>query len=270
MGILERNNVNLSGQPEGRPIIFAHGFGCDQAMWRFVTPHFVDDHRVVLFDQIGCGGSDASAHDRRKYASLDGYVADLLGIIDELDLRDVVFVGHSVSAMIGVLASIARPEVFGALVLVGPSPRYIDDENYVGGFSTGDIDELLGSLESNYLGWSRAMAPVIMDNPDRPALADELEANFCRVDPVIARQFAQVTFRSDNRHDLEKVTVPTLVVQSARDVIACEAVGAFVHEQIPGSEMVVLDVSGHCPNLSHPEPTAAAIRQFITRVPATT
>lgn len=251
-------------------MLFAHGFGCDQAMWRFVTPEFVHDHRVILYDQVGCGGSDASAYDPKKYASLNGYVTDLLDIIDELDLHDVVFVGHSVSAMVGVLASIARPELFGALVLVGPSPRYINDASYVGGFSANDIDELLSSLDSNYLGWSRAMAPVIMDNPDRPGLAEELEANFCRVDPVIARQFARVTFRSDNREDLEKVTVPTLVVQSARDVIACEAVGAFVHEQIPGSEMIVLDVSGHCPNLSDPGPTASAVRQFITRVPAVT
>ena len=249
-------------------MVFAHGFGCDQAMWRFVAPHFAEDHRVVLFDHVGCGGSDASAFDPKKYASLDGYVSDVLEIIDEHGLRDVVFVGHSVSAIVGLLASIARPEAFGALVLIGPSPRYIDEDGYHGGFTAADIDELLQALDSNYLGWSRSMAPVIMDNPDRPELTDELETAFCRIDPAIARQFADVTFRSDNRDDLSKVSVPTLVVQSARDAIASEAVGAFVHEQIQGSEMDVLDVSGHCPNLSAPELTTEAIRHFIDKLPA--
>ena len=251
-------------------MVFAHGFGCDQAMWRFVVPNFVDDHQVVLFDHVGCGGSDSSAFDPKKYASLEGYVTDVLDIIDELALRDIVFIGHSVSAMIGVLASIQRPEAFGALVLIGPSPRYINDDGYVGGFGSTDIDELLSSLDSNYLGWSRSMAPVIMDNLDRPELAEELESSFCRVDPAIARQFASVTFRSDNREDLENVTVPTLVVQSARDVIASEAVGAFVHDRISGSEIVVLDVSGHCPNLSAPEQTSDAIRNFIVKQPVAT
>ncbi len=267
VGVIERNNVRVLGPSQGKAMIFAHGFGCDQEMWRLVSPRFADDHRVVLFDYVGCGGSDASAFDPTKYASLDGYVSDVIDIIDELGLSDVIFVGHSVSAMIGVLASIARPDLFGALVLVGPSPRYIDDDGYVGGFASADIDELLSSLDNNYLGWSRTMAPVIMDNRDQPELADELESSFCRVDPVIARQFADVTFRSDNREDLSKVAVPTLIVQSARDVIASQTVGGFVHQQISGSEMVVLDVSGHCPHLSAPEPTYEAIRQFVARVP---
>ncbi len=267
MGVAERNNVTVDGLADGRPIVFAHGFGCDQVMWRFVAPDFENDHKVVLFDHVGCGGSDASAFDPKKYASLNGYVADVLAIIDEYDLRNVVFVGHSVSAMIGVLASIERPELFDALVLIGPSPRYVDGDDYIGGFALDDIDELLSSLDSNYLGWSRSMAPVIMDNPDRPELTEELATSFCRIDPVIARQFANVTFRSDNRADLAKVTVPTLVVQSARDAIASQSVGTFVHEQIPESEMVVLDVSGHCPHLSAPEETSAEIRRFIDRTP---
>ncbi|NNE95158.1 MAG: alpha/beta hydrolase [Acidimicrobiales bacterium] len=244
-------------------MIFAHGFGCDQAMWRYVAPDFEADHRVVLFDHVGCGGSDTAAFEPRKYSTLDGYASDVLEIIDELGLRDVVFVGHSVSAMIGVLASVAKPDLFSALVLVGPSPRYIDDEDYYGGFAAADIDDLLASLESNYLGWSHSMAPVIMDNPDRPELANELAASFCRIDPAIAQQFAAVTFRSDNRDDLSKVNHPTLVVQSAQDAIASTAVGEFVHRQIPGSELVVLDVSGHCPNLSAPGQTSAAIANFI-------
>ena len=263
MGAVETNNVQVSGVPDGRPMVFAHGFGCDQQMWRHVTPAFVSDHRVILFDHVGCGQSDLSAYDPASYATLDGYAADVVAILDELDLDDVVFVGHSVSAMIGVLAARRRPERFGALVLVGPSPRYIDDDGYVGGFSEADIDELLDSLDSNYLGWSRAMAPVIMDNPDRPELGEELVESFCQVDPTIARQFAQVTFRSDNRADLPSVTLPTLVIQCERDAIAPVAVGAYVHEQIPDSEYALLGVAGHCPHLSAPDLTAAAIRSFL-------
>lgn len=263
MGAVETNNVHDAGVPDGRPMVFAHGFGCDQQMWRHVTPAFVDDHRVILFDHVGCGRSDPAAYDPATYASLDGYATDVLAILDELDLEDVVFVGHSVSAMIGVVAARRRPARFGALVLLGPSPRYIDDDDYVGGFSEADIDDLLDSLDSNYLGWSRTMAPVIMDNADRPELGEELVESFCQVDPIIARQFAQVTFRSDNRSDLPTVTSPTLVIQCARDAIAPVAVGTFVHEQIPDSEYVLLDVAGHCPHLSAPDLTAAAIRSFL-------
>jgi sigma-B regulation protein RsbQ len=246
-------------------MVLAHGFGCDQNMWRFVAPAFAGDHRVVLFDHVGAGGSDLSAYDPERYGSLDGYADDVLEICDELDLRELVFVGHSVSAMIGVLAAARRPERFGALVLVGPSPRYIDDEGYVGGFGEQDIEELLDALDSNYLGWSSQMAPVIMGNPDRPELGGELTASFCRTDPGIARQFARVTFTSDNRGDLARVDVPTLVLQCSDDVIAPTPVGEYVHRHIRGSEMVVLQATGHCPNLSAPDETAAAIRAFLRR-----
>jgi len=244
-------------------MVFAHGFGCDQNMWRFVAPAFADDHRIVLFDHVGAGGSDLAAYDFDRYGVLDAYADDLLEILRALDLRDVVFVGHSVSAMIGVLAANAEPERFGALVMVGPSPRYVDDDGYVGGFTADDIDELLGSLDSNYLGWSSAIAPVIMGNADRPELGDELTNSFCRTDPEIARQFAEATFRSDNRADLEDVRVPTLVLQCARDAIAPQEVGAYVHAAIPGSAFVLLDATGHCPNLSAPAATTAAIRSFL-------
>ncbi|NND74880.1 MAG: alpha/beta hydrolase [Ilumatobacter sp.] len=263
--VIERNNVKVSGVASGQPMIFAHGFGCDQQMWRWVVPAFEHDHHIVLFDHVGCGGSDASAYDPQSYGTLDRYAADVLELIHELDLRDVVFVGHSVSSMIGVLASIAEPDRFAGLVLVGPSPRYIDDGEYVGGFQASDIDELLDSLDSNYLGWSRAMAPTIMGNPDRPELGEELSESFCRVDPAIARQFARVTFLGDNRADLERVTVPTLVVQCSDDVIAPTAVGTYVHERIADSALEILDVSGHCPNLSAPDQTAEAIRRFVDR-----
>jgi sigma-B regulation protein RsbQ len=245
-------------------MVFAHGFGCDQNMWRNVWPAFADEHRVVLFDHVGHGGSDVSAFDPERYATLDGYARDVLDICAELELdSDVVFVGHSVSAMIGALAAAAEPERFARLVMVGPSPRYIDDDGYAGGFSRADIDGLLGSLESNYLGWSSAMAPVIMGNEDRPELGGELTASFCATDPAIAAHFARVTFLSDNRADLARVPTRSLVLQCSADVIAPHAVGEYVHAHLPDSELVLLAATGHCPNLSAPEETVAAIRAFL-------
>jgi sigma-B regulation protein RsbQ len=261
--VLTRNNVTLAGPPDGRVMVFAHGFGCDQHMWRFVAPAFADRFRTVRFDYVGAGGSDATAYDPERYATLDGYALDVLEICDALDVHDAVFVGHSVSAMIGVLAAGAEPDRFGALVLVGPSPRYLDDDDYVGGFAPDDIDGLLDSLDSNYLGWSRSMAPVIMGNPDRPELGAELTASFCRTDPEIQKRFARATFLADNRVDLGKVTVPTLVLQCSDDVIAPDAVGAYVHAHIPGSRLVRLAATGHCPNLSAPEETIGAIEAFL-------
>lgn len=263
MDVLTRNNVNVSGNPAGRPMLFAHGFGCDQNLWRHVVPAFAADYRIVLFDLVGSGGSDLSAYDRDRYSSLNGYANDVLEICEALDLRDVAFVGHSVSAMIGVLAAAEQPDRFSSLVLVGPSPRYVDDDDYTGGFSREDIEELLDSLDSNYLGWSSAMAPVIIGNPERPELGEELTNSFCRTDPEIASHFARVTFLSDNRQDLARVSVPALVLQCTSDVIAPESVGRYVHEHLPASELVLLDATGHCPNLSAPEETVAAMRPFL-------
>jgi sigma-B regulation protein RsbQ len=258
-----RNAVTVTGQEHGQPIVFAHGFGCDQNMWRFVAPEFEDSHRVVRFDHVGAGHSDLSAYDRDRYASLDGYADDVLEILRELDLTDVVFVGHSVSAMIGVLAAVQEPDRFAKLVLVGPSPRYIDDGDYIGGFQRADIEEMLESLDSNYLGWSSAMAPVIIGNPDRPELGDELTNSFCRTDPEIARHFARVTFLSDNRADLAKLRTPALILQCADDVIAPAVVGDYVHRELPGSRLVTMRATGHCPNLSAPGETVDAIRAFL-------
>jgi sigma-B regulation protein RsbQ len=259
-----RNNVQVHGPADGPPMVFAHGFGCDQNMWRFVWPEFADEHRIVLFDHVGHGRSDRSAFDRSRYATLDGYAADVLDICQELELTDVTFVGHSVSAMIGALAAVREPERFARLVLIGPSPRYTDDGDYVGGFTTDDIDGLLDSLDSNYLGWSSAMAPVIMGNPDRPELGEELDNSFCATDPEIAKHFARVTFLSDNRADLPQVRTPALVLQCSEDAIAPHAVGEYVHRHLPDSEMVVLRATGHCPNLSAPEETTDAIRAFLS------
>jgi sigma-B regulation protein RsbQ len=266
MSVTQRNNVQVRGRGT-RPMLFAHGFGCDQNMWRLVAPAFEDSYRTILFDYVGAGQSDVSAYNPVKYSTLDGYAADLLEICSELDLSDIVFVGHSVSAMIGVLAARRQPARFGALILIGPSPRYIDDVDYVGGFSRQDIEGLLDSLESNYLGWSSAMAPVIMANPDRPELGSELTNSFCRMDPAIAGQFARVTFLSDSRSDLPEVRTPTLVLQCSHDVIAPDAVGEYVHRHMPVSRLVTLNATGHCPNLSAPAETIAAINHFLLSGP---
>jgi sigma-B regulation protein RsbQ len=260
--VIERNNVHVRGAGD-RAMMFAHGFGCDQNMWRFVAPEFESDFEVVRFDHVGAGGSDLSAYDPRKYSTLSGYADDVVEIGRELNLNDAIFVGHSVSAMIGVLASLKAPGMFGRLVLVGPSARYIDDVGYVGGFSEKQIAELLEFLEDNHMGWSAAMAPSIMGNPDRPELGEELTNSFCRTDPEIAKAFARVTFTSDNRADLPKVSVPTLILQCKEDIIASSEVGEYVHDQIPGSKMVILDATGHCPNLSAPREVVAAIQAFV-------
>jgi sigma-B regulation protein RsbQ len=262
--VAQRNHVRVSGLPEGRPVVFAHGFGCDQNMWRFVAPDFEVDHRVVLFDHVGAGGSDLSAYDPEKYGSLSGYASDLVEICRELGRTDVVLVAHSVSAMIGVLAVARAPELFAALVMVGPNPRYVDDDDYRGGFSRADVVALLDSLDSNHLGWSTTMAPVIMGNPDRPDLSAELTNSFCRTDPRVARQFARVTFLSDNRADLAAVRIPTLVLQCSADVIAPDVVGEYVHRQIPGSVLTRLRATGHCPHLSAPADTIRAITAFVS------
>ena len=244
-------------------MVFAHGYGCDQDMWRFVAPDFEVDHRVVTFDHVGFGDSDLSAHDPARYRSLHGYASDVVEVMRDLGLTDAVFVGHSVSAMIGVLAHARAPELFGGMVMVGPSARYVDDEGYTGGFSREQIRQLLDDLDANHLGWSAAMAPLVMGNPDRPELGEELTASFCRTDPDVARQFARVSFLSDNRADLAGVDVPTLVLQCSQDVIAPETAGRYVHEQVRGSVFIQLAATGHCPHLSAPAETIAAIRAWL-------
>ena len=268
MDVLARHNVRVTGAGL-QPMIFAHGFGCDQNMWRFVAPAFEQEYKTVLFDYVGAGRSDLSAYDKRKYNTLHGYASDVLDICRALTLSNVIFVGHSVSAMIGALAAIKEPHRFDRLVMVAPSPRYVNDEGYVGGFGREDIEGLLESLDTNYLGWSSAMAPVIMGNPDRPELGEELSNSFCRTDPAIAAQFARVTFLSDNRNDLAQISVPTLVLQCSDDVIAPPPVGAYLRDHIPHSRLVNLAATGHCPNLSAPVETIAAIRGFLAETVVT-
>jgi sigma-B regulation protein RsbQ len=263
MKTTQRNAVTVTGNLDGQPMMFAHGYGCDQNMWRYVTPAFADTYQIVLFDHVGNGKSDLSAYDDERYSTLDGYATDVLEIIHEHDLRDVVFVGHSVASMMGVLAANREPERFAKLVLIGPSPRYIDEEGYVGGFGRSDIEDMLESLDSNYLGWSSAMAPVIMGNADRPELGDELTNSFCRTDPEIAKKFARVTFLSDNRDDLAKLRTPALILQCSDDVIAPSVVGDYVHKHTAGSTIFFMNATGHCPNLSAPAETVAAIKAFL-------
>ena len=262
MSIFQRHNIHVVGSGS-KTILFAHGYGCDQMMWRFLLPAFQDDYRLVLFDYVGAGKSDLSQYNRRKYGNLDGYADDILEIVDAVGGSSVIFVGHSVSAMIGVIAANRRPTAFERLILVAPSPRYIDDEDYIGGFSRQDVEALLRTLDENHLGWSRAIAPVIMKNEHRPELASELAESFCRTDPEVAKHFARVTFLSDNRADLRQVSVPSLVLQCSEDSIAPDAVGDFVHRQIPGSSFVKLRASGHCPHLSAPAETIASIRDYL-------
>ena len=262
MSVLTKNNVQVTGSGS-RAIVFAHGYGCDQGMWRHVAPAFADTHRVVLFDHVGSGGSELAAYDAGRYATLDQYASDLLDICDELDLSNVIYVGHSVSAMIGVLAAVRQPARFARLVLVGPSPCYLNDGDYVGGFTRPDIEGLLDFLDDNQVAWSQAIAPTIMGNADRPALGAELEASFCRCDPTVARQFARTTFLSDSRQALSQLRVPALILQCSDDAIAPLAVGDYVHAHLANSTLVRLRATGHCPNLSAPDETIAAIKAYL-------
>ena len=262
MTVLQRNNARIFGQGQ-QVMLFAHGFGCDQHMWRLVAPAFEDAYKVVLFDHVGAGLSELGAYRPAKYSTLDGYADDILEICDALNVTGGIFVGHSVSAMIGVLAAIKEPERFRKLILIGPSPCYINDGDYIGGFERADIEELLEFMDSNYLGWSSTMAPVIMSNADKPELGAELENSFCQTDPEIAKQFARTTFLSDNRDDLRMLHTPSLILQCSDDVIAPLPVGQYVHSNVAGSTLVVLEATGHCPHLSAPDETIAAIRAFL-------
>ena len=245
-------------------MVFAHGFGCDQNMWRFVAPAFADDYKVVLFDYTGCGKSDPAAFDESRYSSLDGYAQDVLDIVEALDLKDIVFVGHSVSGVIGMLASIRRPELFESLILIGPSPHYLNDPpDYAGGFDRADIEGLLDMMDKNYVGWASFLAPVIMKNPDRSDLAQELEVSFCSTDPVTARRFAETTFFSDNRDDLRRVETPSLIMQCSEDAIAPLEVGEYLRRMLPDSTLRIMRATGHCPHMSHPEETIQVMREYL-------
>lgn len=265
MSISKRNNVNIFGSGR-KTVLFSHGYGCDQIMWRYLVSAFDGDYRIVLFDHVGAGKSDLAQYSPERYSTLQGYADDVLEIIDAVSGAPVIFVGHSVSAMIGVLAANKRPEAFEALIMIGPSPCYINDGEYFGGFTKSDIDSLLQTLAENHLGWSKTMAPIIMKNDERPELASELAESFCRTDPEIAKDFARVTFLSDNRRDLASVSVPSLVLQCSEDSIAPLEVGDFVHKNVPGSVLIRLRATGHCPHLSGPVETIRTIKEYLGQV----
>ena len=263
MNVIQRNNVSSKGNGM-QVMLFAHGFGCDQNMWRFVAPAFEEDYKVVLFDHVGAGNSDLSAYSSEKYSQLEGYAADIVEMCEEMELEDIIFVGHSVSSIIGMLASLQKPGLFKSLIMVSPSPSYINEGDYVGGFTKEQITELMDSLDNNHLGWSMTMAPVMMANPQRGELSEELTNSFCRSNPEIAKEFARTTFFSDKRALLPEVIIPTLILQCSEDVIAPEEVGRYMYEKIKDSKLVMMEATGHCPNLSAPEETITAMKAFLS------
>lgn len=260
--VVKRNNVKVFGKGK-QPMLFAHGFGCDHNMWRFVTPAFENEFKIVLFDYTGSGNSDLSAYNNKKYSNLNGYADDILDICRALELEHIIFVGHSVSSMIGLLAAIREPYFFSNMIMVGPSPRYINDEGYVGGFERSDIESLLDTMDKNYIGWANFLGPAIMKNPERPELAEELIESFCSTDPVIARQFAEVTFYSDNRRDVPKLKQPTLIIQCSDDLIAPDSIGEYMHTHLQVSTLKIVKATGHCPHMSDPEETIAVIKEYL-------
>lgn len=264
--IFTRNNVTVTGSGE-KTILFAHGFGCDQNMWRFVAPPFEKDYKVVLFDYVGSGNSDRAAYNEERYGTIQGYVKDLLEVLDALQIKQAIFVGHSVSAMIGMLASIQRPDCFECLIMVGPSPRYLNDgPEYFGGFEREDVEELLGMMEMNFVGWASYLAPLAMNNTDRPALTEELKTNFCSADPAVARKFAEVTFFSDHREDLPKVQAPSLILQCSEDSIVPLEVGQYLHRHLKNSTFRLMEAKGHYPHLSHPQETTTLIKDYLSQL----
>jgi sigma-B regulation protein RsbQ len=244
-------------------MVFAHGYGCDQQVWNDIIKGFKDDYTIVTFDYVGAGQSDLDAYSSLRYSTLNGYAQDILEVYDALNLKDTILVGHSVSSMIGLLAAVERPELFSKLIFLGPSPRYLNDGDYFGGFERQDLDDLFAMMDNNYLGWSRALAPSIIGNPDRPELGERLTNNFCATDPEIAQQFARVTFLSDNRVDLPKLKVPSLTLQCSNDIIAPIQVGHYMNEHMQENTLIILDAEGHCPHMSAPAETISQIKSYL-------
>lgn len=261
--ILERNNVQFRGNGS-RPMLFVHGFGCDQNMWRFITPAFEENYNIILMDYVGSGKSDLAAYNGERYSNLNGYVQDILDVCKELDLHDTVLVGHSVSSITCLLAAIKEPQRFASIIFVSPSPRYLNDPpDYLGGFERSDIEELLATMEKNYIGWANYLAPTIMNRPDQPELTEELKESFCSTDPTVARHFARATFLSDNRADLPRLKIPTLILQCSDDLIAPLQVGEYMHKHTPNSTLKVMKATGHCPHMSAPEETLSLMKEFL-------
>lgn len=261
--ILRRNNVRVTGSGR-QTLILAHGFGCDQNVWKYIIKAFEDTYRIVVFDYVGAGRSDLSAYSSSRYGSLKGYAQDILDICEVLDIRNAIFIGHSVSCMIGVLAVNEKPEYFEKMVMVAPSPRYLNDDGYVGGLERGDLENLFEVMDSNYLGWASLMAPKIMGNDDQPELGESLTNSFCATDPQIAKEFARVTFLTDSREDLKKLAVESLTLQCSDDMLAPLEVGYYINDNTPDNQLVIMNAEGHCPHLSAPQETIQAIEAFLS------
>jgi len=262
--VLERNNVTTAGTGD-RPMLFAHGFGCDHNMWRFVAPHFEEAYRTIQFDYVGSGGSDLTAYDPDRYDALEGYARDVLEICAALDLSDVVFVGHSVSTVIGMLAAIEAPDRFADLVLIGASPCYLNDPpDYHGGFERDELEGLLEMMDKNYIGWADYFSSLLMQQAEAKEVVEELDRSFCSTDPHVARQFAEVTFLSDYRDIVPKVSTPALLVQCREDIVAPPSVSRYLETHLPDATLSMLDVAGHCPHLSHPEATSEVIASYLS------
>lgn len=263
MNILLRNNVKVSGKGT-QAIVFAHGYGCDQAMWRMISPAFEQDYKVVLFDYVGAGLSDLDAYDPERYSSLAGYAKDVVEICEALDLQNVILVGHSVSSMICLLASLQIPQRIASIIMICPSPRYLNDQpDYQGGFEQADIEGLLDMISRNQPGWASYLAGVVAKNPDQPALAQELEASFCAMDPPIAKRFAEATFLSDNRADLQYFDKPCLILQCQQDSVAPLEVGHYLHRHLVHSTLRLMTATGHCPHMSHPDETIRFMQDYL-------
>ena len=260
--VLVRNNVRIIGTGT-RTLLFAHGFGCDQNTWLAIIPAFQENYQIILFDYVGAGSSDLSAYDRNRYNSLEGYAQDIVDICGQLHLSEITFIGHSVSSMIGLLALKLQPSIFEKIVFIGPSPRYINEPGYHGGIDQADLEELLEVMDSNYLGWSQMVAPSIMGNADQPQLAEGLVKSFCSTDPAIAKEFARVTFLSDNREDLQHLRIPSLTIQCNDDFLTSYAVAEYINEHTVNNQIIMLESSGHCPHLSDPDGVIKAIKTFI-------
>jgi len=260
--ILLRNNVKILGEGS-QVIVFAHGFGCAQSSWKFITDAFLKDYKVILFDYVGSGDSDLSQYEQRKYATLEGYACDVIEIIEALDLKNIIFVGHSVSSMIGMIAALQMPEAFKKLVFIGPSPRYLNDRDYIGGFNVEDIETIFEHIADDYVAWSKQFAPVMIDSPSKPELADFLQECFEATDPSVALAFAMATFKADYRDKLKNLEVPSLTLQGTNDVIAPLSAAEFIHKNTPDNFLVVMKATGHFPHISEPEETIREIKNFI-------
>ncbi|MDQ0638204.1 sigma-B regulation protein RsbQ [Pedobacter sp. W3I1] len=260
--ILIRNNVKILGEGS-QVIVFAHGFGCAQTSWKFITDAFLKDYKVILFDYVGSGDSDLSQYDQRKYATLEGYACDVIDIIEALDLNNIIFVGHSVSSMIGMIAALQMPEVFKKLVFIGPSPRYLNDRDYIGGFNAADIETIFEHIADDYIAWSKQLAPVVMNSPLKPHLTDFLQECFEATDPSVALAFAMATFKADYRDKLKNLGVPSLTLQSTDDIMSPLSAGEFIHKNTPDNFLVVMKATGHFPHISEPEETIREIKDFI-------